>query len=135
MVFVATRAVLDHHGLDPYRQYAKRLIYQQKVNAVYLMGRDDNIDAVRAIAASLETDGRIASQEVYEYPLRGDFVARKRLRRERAIPVCLRRRRQDEASEVDFEAPEDFPDEEIYDFDRLQEGLLQTSDAGAIHDG
>ena len=113
--------------MDPYRQYTKRLLYQQRVDAVYLMGRDDNIDAVRAIAASLKSDGRIASQEVYEYPLRRDFVARKSLKRERAILVCLCRRRQDEASEVDFEAPEGFSDEEVYDFDSIRDDLQRAT--------
>jgi hypothetical protein len=59
IVFVATRARIEREGLAPYRKRAKRLLYQEKCDAVYLMARDRNIPSVRALRADLEHDGLV----------------------------------------------------------------------------
>ena len=91
VIFVAMKVKLEAHGLAPYRKRAKRYLYQDKYDAVYLMARDENIDAVERLAADLESDGRVEKCSKWVYPLRRDFQKRK-LKKERAIVVCLRRR-------------------------------------------
>jgi hypothetical protein len=117
IVFVALKGRLETEGLDPYRKQAKRLIYQEKCDVVYLMARDANISAVKDLADILGADALVETVGVYEYRLRSDFSARF-LHRERAAIVSLRRRKADE------EQVEDDPDLigiaeeeiEIYDF-------------------
>jgi hypothetical protein len=92
VIFVADKLRLLQQGIEPYRWRAKRLVYVDQVDAVYLMARDDNISAVRDIADSLRSDALIDTCGVYEYHLRSDFAARKAIARDRAICVCLRRR-------------------------------------------
>jgi hypothetical protein len=92
IIFVAERQRLAIHGLDIYRKRVKRLLYLEKLNVVYLMGRDDNISTVRHLLDSLRSDAMIASIDEHEYGLRRDFKARKSMNKERAIVVALRRR-------------------------------------------
>lgn len=91
VIFVAQKDRIEREGLAPYRKRAKRCLYQEKFDAVYLMARDDNIAAVEALAEDLEKDALVARTARYVYPLRQDFKKRK-MNRERAIIVCLRRR-------------------------------------------
>jgi hypothetical protein len=88
MVFVASRERLEREGTDPYRKYAKTLIYSGKYDAVYLMGRDHNMWAVKEIIDRLGEDGRVDSSRYMEYRLRSDFASRK-LNRRRAAVGCL----------------------------------------------
>jgi hypothetical protein len=93
MVFVASRERLEREGIDPYRKYAyrkyaKTLIYSGKYDAVYLMGRDHNMWAVKEIVDRLGRDGRIDSSGYMEYRLRSDF-ARRKLNRRRGAVGCL----------------------------------------------
>jgi hypothetical protein len=88
MVFVASRERLEREGIDPYRKYAKTLIYSGKYDAVYLMGRDHNMWAVKEIIDRLGKDGRVDSSRYMEYRLRSDFASRK-LNRRRAAVGCL----------------------------------------------
>jgi hypothetical protein len=88
MVFVASRERLEREGTDPYRKYAKTLIYSGKYDAVYLMGRDHNMWAVKEIIERLGKDGRVDSSSYMEYRLRSDFASRK-LNRRRAAVGCL----------------------------------------------
>ena len=81
IVFVAQRQRLEKHGVDPYRKTAKRYVYRENVDAVYLLGRDDHGDAVRKVATELDRDGRVAGVELLHYDLRADFEARHALRR------------------------------------------------------
>jgi hypothetical protein len=91
VMFVAERGKLDKHGLDPYRRRAKRMIYEDRVDALYLMARDTSIPAVISLAKDLAADARVADWAIYEYPLRSDFEARI-LHRDRAVCCVLRRR-------------------------------------------
>jgi hypothetical protein len=79
-------------GIDPYRKRAKRHLYRDKYDSVYLIARDPNLDAVDALVESLGTDAMIASTTTHRFRLRRDFAARMKLRREKSICVCLRRR-------------------------------------------
>ena len=88
VVWVALRQTIESKGAEPYRKRAKRLVYSGKYDAVYLMGRDHNMWAVREIGDRLRSDGLVASVEYCEYPLRADF-AKRRLRRDRAAIACL----------------------------------------------
>jgi hypothetical protein len=88
MVFVASRERLEREGIEPYRRYAKSLIYSGKYDAVYLMGRDHNMWAVKEIVERLGKDGRIDSSRYMEYRLRRDF-ARRKLNRRRGAVGCL----------------------------------------------
>jgi hypothetical protein len=88
MVFVASRERLEREGTDPYRRYAKTLIYSGKYDAIYLMGRDHNMWAVKEIIDRLGKDGRVDSSRFMEYRLRPDFASRK-LNRRRAAVGCL----------------------------------------------
>jgi hypothetical protein len=67
VIWVAIKEKLAEQGLVPYRKRAKRYLYQERFDAVYLMGRDDNISAVEELANDLETDGRVASATRYDY--------------------------------------------------------------------
>ena len=112
IIFVADKWRLLEHGLQPYRQRAKRYIYQDRFDAVYLMARDRNIPAVEEIVAELQGDGLIASTSSHEYALRPDYAARRPLNRRRAIVACLRRRQADEASQtMPVEDASDLPSE------------------------
>ena len=93
-IFVAIAGKLAAEGLGPYRKRAKRLLYRDRVDALYLLGRDRSIEAVKALANDLERDGVVASVAAYDYPLRADFAARI-VKRDRAIAVCIRRKRAD----------------------------------------
>jgi hypothetical protein len=93
LVFVAARETIEKKGLDFYRKKAKRLIYTEKCDSVYLMARDDNIPAVHKVRDALEGDALVEAVATYEYKLRRDFAARHRLKRERAVIVAIRRRR------------------------------------------
>jgi hypothetical protein len=113
VIFVALRTTLEKHGIEPYRKRAKRYLYRDQINAVYLMAYDSNIDSVNELADSLESDGRIASVERYAYSLRRDFKKRK-LNRDRAIAVCLRRRQApivDQGPEESFEEDGTLPEQ------------------------
>jgi hypothetical protein len=116
-VFVAQRETVVKQGLDPYRKKAKRMIYQEKCNSVYLMARDDNISAVREVREAFQGDGRVDGIATYEYRLRRDFAARRRLRRERAIIVAMRAYRGTESAPADDADLTDGPLEAIEIFD------------------
>jgi hypothetical protein len=93
VIFVGIKAKLADEGLKPYRKRAKRYIYRDEYDAIYLMARDDNMVAVEALAQNLESDGRVADVATYRYPLRADFKTRYGLNRDRSIISCVRRRR------------------------------------------
>jgi hypothetical protein len=119
VIFVAIKGRIEELGLTPYRRRAKRLIYQERVDAVYLMARDDNIPPVKDLRDILAMDALIEDVATYEYRLRADFTARI-LNRERAICVVLRRRRADDLpaqppDDIEEAAPDD--DVELYDFE------------------
>jgi hypothetical protein len=113
VVLVANRFKLQEKGTEPYRKQAKRLIYSSGYDAVYLMGRDDNMYAVKAIFEQLKGDGRVASSGCYEYALRADFRKRK-LNRERAIIACLRPYQAN--SRTPFDPGEHLPEVEVERF-------------------
>jgi hypothetical protein len=92
IIFVARKELLEHRGLAPYRRRAKRYLYEDKLDAVYLMGRDETIASVQALADELERDGRVAAVTRYDYALRSDFKRKRKLDRDRAAVICLRRR-------------------------------------------
>lgn len=123
VIFVAQKDRFEREGLAPYRKRAKRCLYQEKFDAVYLMARDDNIAAVETLAEDLERDALVARTARYVYPLRQDFKKRK-MNRDRAIIVCLRRRL----------APGETPDDLSLDTseDLADEGYEPTYEAGEI---
>lgn len=88
IVLVASRERLEREGIDPYRKYAKTLIYSGRYDAIYLMGRDHNMWAVKEIIDRLGRDGRVDTSRYMEYQLRPDF-ARRKLDRRRAAVGCL----------------------------------------------
>lgn len=134
IIFVALRGKLETEGLTPYRRRAKRLIYQEKCDAVYLMARDDNILAVRDLRDDLTSDALVENVATYEYALRSDFAAR-RVHRERAIIVVLRRRRVAEELPVDDPDLADALAEEIEIFDPGSETATRAeSVAAASHE-
>jgi hypothetical protein len=92
VIFVAIKDRLAEEGLRPYRRRAKRYLYQDRYDAVYVMARDSSIPAVEELADELEGDARVASVERYRYALGAGFKKRHDLDREEAIVVCLRRR-------------------------------------------
>jgi hypothetical protein len=93
VIFVGIKERLIDEGLKPYRKRAKRYVYRDEYDAIYLMARDNNMAAVEALAANLDRDGRVASVTTYGYPLRADFKKRYGLDRDRSIISCIRRRR------------------------------------------
>ena len=113
VVLVANRYKLAERGIEPYRKQAKRLIYSGDYEAVYLMGRDDNIPAVLEIARRLEGDGRVVEGYSHVFRLRSDFKKRK-LWREKAVIACLRTRLRAGGSDV---PDEDLADVELEVFD------------------
>jgi hypothetical protein len=92
IILVARREVLAEQGIDPYRKRAKRHLYADKFDSVYLLARDPNIGAVDELVESFGDDAMVASSTRHLFRLRRDFHARTKLRRERSICVCLRRR-------------------------------------------
>jgi hypothetical protein len=117
VIFVGIKTRLLDEGLKPYRKRAKRGIYNDEFDSIYLMARDDNMEAVEALAANLEKDGRVASVTNFRYPLRADFKSRYGLNRDRSIISCVRRRRIADAAPPDVERelavvePGDLPEE------------------------
>lgn len=103
VIFVGIKTRLLDEGLKPYRKRAKRGIYKDEFDSIYLMARDDNMEAVEALAANLEKDGRVASVTNFRYPLRADFKSRYGLNRDRSIISCVRRRRVAGAAPPDVE--------------------------------
>jgi hypothetical protein len=90
-IWVAIRDRIEQEGLRPYRRRARRYLWRDQFDAVYLMARDANIEAVELLASELETDVRVETAARYRYALRSDFRKRK-LPRYESIIVCLRRR-------------------------------------------
>jgi hypothetical protein len=120
IVLVAMKGRIDLEGLVPYRKRAKRLIYREKCDVVYLMARDENIAAVHELREDLIHDALVEEVTTYEYPLRSDFAARL-IYRERAIIVMLRRRRVVERQPPGDEADmQDALSEEIEIYDASQ---------------
>jgi hypothetical protein len=119
IIFVAMKGKIEAEGLTPYRKRAKKLIYEQKCDAVYLMARDANIRAVKELRDDLGSDALVDEVATYEYRLRSDFKARM-LHRERGIVVVLRRRQVGEGTPVDEADLAEIQDEEIevYDFEQ-----------------
>lgn len=118
VIFVGIKGRLLDEGLKPYRKRAKRGIYKDEFDSIYLMARDDNMEAVEALGANLEKDGRVASVTNYRYPLRADFKSRYGLNRNRSIIACIRRRRVGDAAppaeierELSVVEPGDLPEE------------------------
>lgn len=100
------------------------LIYTEKCDVVYLMARDHNIDAVKALQDDLKSDGLIEQTDAYEYPLRSDFKSRI-MHRERAIIVVLHRKigvGERALDEADVAAP---GDEEIEVYEPSREGGVE----------
>lgn len=129
VVFVAERQRLAIHGIDIYRKRVKRLLYAEKLNAVYLMGRDDNISTVKHLLDLLRSDAMIASIDEHEYGLRRDFNARKAMNKERAIIVTLRRR-QKEGSPVEITPGDDdtaLLPADTYEFTKEEQLPLESS--------
>jgi hypothetical protein len=118
IVFVALKGRVETEGIEPYRKKAKRLVYQERCDSVFLMARDQNIPYVKELRDTLATDARIESIETYEYALRSDFAARF-MQRERGIIVVLRRRRAGDEPPPDEDADVVEADDEIevYDFE------------------
>ena len=130
---MAAKIRLQEEGLTPYRRRAKRLIYRDQVDAVYLLARDHNIPAAKELRENLKGDALVQNSESYEYNLRPDFVAKKNLRRERAIVVSLRRK----LRATEWGAPPDFQDDhelshEAFDVCALESEL---ADYTQISDG
>jgi hypothetical protein len=129
VVFVAERQRLAIHGIGIYRKRVKRLLYAEKLNAVYLMGRDDNISTVKHLLDLLRSDAMIASIDEHEYGLRRDFNARKAMNKERAIIVTLRRR-QKEGSPVEITPGDDdtaLLPADTYEFTKEEQLPLESS--------
>ena len=122
IIFVAVKGKIEAEGIAPYRKRAKRMIYLDKCDAVYLMARDHNIPAVKELRDDLAHDGLVESVETYEYALRSDFKVRI-IHRERGIIVVLRRRRgaEEPVSEGDLA---DELGEEVEVFDSQEEHAL-----------
>ncbi len=135
VIFVGIKAKLADEGIKPYRRRAKQHIYRDQFDAVYLMARDDNIDAVEALGRSLDQDGRVASVTDYKFGLRPDFKKRHGLDSDRAIICCVRRRRvadATKAAEVDLELStpqaDDLPEETYETFPpKIEQPLLDDS--------
>jgi hypothetical protein len=89
VIFVAAPKRLRQQGIEPYRKEAKRLIYSREYDAVYLMARDGNMWAARAVTNKLASDGLVNAASFYEFPLRADFAKRKSLGREKGCVGCL----------------------------------------------
>jgi hypothetical protein len=144
VIFVGIKAKLADEGIKPYRRRAKQHIYRDQFDAVYLMARDENMDAVEALGQSLEGDGRVASVKNYKFGLRPDFKKRHGLDSERAIICCVRRRRLADAagaSEVDSELStpyaDDLPEETYETFPpKIDQPLFegQTEDGSSSED-
>lgn len=117
VIFVGIKDRLIDEGLKPYRKRAKRGIYRDEFDSIYLMGRDDNMEAVEALAANLESDGRVAQVTNYSFPLRADFKTRYGLNRDRSIISCVSRRRVAETAPAAVERelsavdPDDLPEQ------------------------
>jgi hypothetical protein len=133
IIFVAMKGRIAAEGLTPYRKRAKRLIYLEKCDVVYLMARDDNMSAVKDLRDDLKTDGLIEDVATYEYALRSDFKARV-THRERGIIVALRRRRTGEEPVVDAEELAGVEDEEIEVYDFEAEETAQPQDPREAHE-
>lgn len=131
VVLVAQRQKLLEKGTEPYRKQAKRLIYEGGYDAVYLMGRDDNIYAVKAIYEQLKRDGRVAAAECHEYRLRPDFRKRK-LDRETAVIASLRPHHRDGRRLID--PGEELPEVEVERFDPWDDGAGPLADGAATGD-
>ncbi len=127
IVFVAQRDRIAREGLTPYRKRAKRLIYREKCDAVYLMARDNNIDSVWDLCSELESDGLVESTAIWEYPLRADFAARAQLDRSRGIIVMLRRRRVGDQPAVDDDDVAASEDLEVFDYETEAETLNRAA--------
>lgn len=127
IIFVGIRNRLLGEGLVPYRKRAKRYLYQGRFDAIYLMARDENIDAVEALVDNLESDGRVASATAYTYALRDDFRSRYGLDRDRAIIACLRRRKTAEAP-PELQIEDQLELSESDDLDELPEERFQLAE-------
>ena len=126
---MAERQRLAIHGIGIYRKRVKRLLYAEKLNAVYLMGRDDNISTVKHLLDLLRSDAMIASIDEHEYGLRRDFNARNAMNKERAIIVTLRRR-QKEGSPVEITPGDDdtaLLPADTYEFTKEEQLPLESS--------
>lgn len=103
VIFVGIKDRLLDEGLKPYRKRAKRYIYRDEYDVIYLMARDNNMVAVETLAENLESDGRVAEVTNYCYPLRADFKTRYGLNRDRSIISCIRRRRVADSAPAEVE--------------------------------
>lgn len=111
IVLVAVRGVLAEYGVEPYRRRAKRHLYTDRYDTIYLIARDSNIAAVDDVLTALRSDALIASTERHVFRLRPDFRERV-LHRERSICVCIRRRQAGNVSVPSTADQEsDLPDE------------------------
>ena len=122
MILVAARLRLEEEGLTPYRRRAKRLIYQDHVDAVYLLARDDNIPAAKELGENLRKDALVDSIDTYEYGLRLDFVAKHHLKRERAVVVCLRRK----LRPTEWAVPADLQDDQELSHETFDVSVVTT---------
>jgi hypothetical protein len=128
IILVAAKLRLKEEGLAPYRRRAKRLIYQDQVDAVYLLARDHNMSAAKELGADLSKDAFVETTDSYEYRLRPDFAAKHNLRRERAIVVSLRRK----LRPTEWEIPTDMQDGEELAHETLDVSALEAQLANHI---
>jgi hypothetical protein len=130
IVFVANWHKLNEKGADPYRKHAKRLIYSGNYDSVYLLARDDKIDAAIEVAKQLETDGRVVSVDIKRFALREDFKRRK-LAKDRGVIVYIRPRTLAEGAPT--EPDEDLGESALDPLDPTGEiAVSRTSPASAV---
>ena len=90
MIMVAKRPKLEREGLRPYLRWFDIYMNEMKVDSIYVVGSDETIDAVKAVASSLKDDPRVESLTEYEYSHGRQFRARV-APRQRAICLVVRR--------------------------------------------
>lgn len=126
IIFVAHWKVLSEVGVEPYRKRAKRHLYTDRIDSVYLLARDPNLGAVDELVESLGEDAMIGARTRHTYRLRRDFQARQKLQREFGICVCLRRRQIGDLPEAEDDNS-GLPEEGEY-----APGVLPAADVGEV---
>jgi hypothetical protein len=90
MIMVAKRDKLEQVGLSPHLRWFDTYMNTMQVDAIYLVGSDDTIEAAREFVDLIKTDPRVQDYTIYEYDHRRQFRARTAAR-DRAICVAIRR--------------------------------------------
>lgn len=109
LIFVAMRTTLETKGTEPYRKRAKRYLWSD-LDAVYLMARDRNMEAAVEVADAISREGIVEPPVTLTYRLREDFAAR-RIARERACLISLRRARSGDPGAAEEPDDQDLPEE------------------------